>query len=380
MYTRNLLNLDLFITGPVAISKKVQEAALLPNFGHRDSENLKRAKPIAENLLRIAECDLLPENEYIPILFNGSGSVAMEASIRSLVADDETVLTVSVGAFGDLYHKLARTNGKKAELLSFEAGKGIQLDKLEEALFKYSPKVVTITHNETSTGVRNPLEDICKLIEKYNALALIDGVSLLGCAKTHISTTKPAIYCSATQKGLGLPAGFGIAFVHEKAFEKAKSVTNRGYSSDILAQREKALKYQSLTTPNSILLNQMFVALEEIVSTEGIENRFKRHEILRDYTLSWGKSVGLEAFAEKGFESPSLTSFSAPNSMGMSGLKEAKEKMRAKGYLFDVGYGKLNEDLVAAGKSPIFRIGHMAEVSEQALEKYLSTLAEVLFA
>src|SRR3989338_5850004 len=123
--------LILFITGPTYVRKEVKEAALLPEFGHRDSENEKRFEPIFENLKRIWGAG----GDYDIVIIPGSGSNAMETSIRSLVAENETVLNVSVGAFGDLYHEMAMANlkpGMKAVQLKFKPGEAIELNALED--------------------------------------------------------------------------------------------------------------------------------------------------------------------------------------------------------------------------------------------------------
>ncbi|XPV76936.1 MAG: pyridoxal-phosphate-dependent aminotransferase family protein [Desulfovibrio sp.] len=367
--------LDLFITGPVLIRQEVREAGLLPEFGHRDTENEKRFGPIMAHLRTLAGVG----DEWQPIILNGSGSVAMEATIRSLVADDETVLNVSVGAFGDLYHKLAVLNGKKAEQLQFEAGQAINLNVFEDALKKYAPQVVTFTHNETSTGVCNDIVACCELVRKYKALPLVDGVSIFGGADIQLKEAQPTTYATATQKSMGLPAGYGLCFLTDEALDKAKHVTNRGYSSDLVTQMTKAVKNQTLTTPNTTLANQMCMQLDYIVNVEGVDNRFARHLQLQKFTHNWVEAQkGLRLFAPEGFRSPTVTCVQTAQGTTVAELKQLKEDMRARGYLFDPGYGKLNTNLEAAGKPPVFRIGHMADLQQPLLEKYLKELSEAI--
>lgn len=377
MYQNDFAPLELFITGPTYIRDEVKQAALLPEFGHRDTENKKRFAPIMANLKALA--GLSADTDYQVIIYNGSGSTAMESSIRSLVAQDDIVLNVSVGAFGDLYHKMAVVNGKKARQLKFEPGRAMDLEQLEQTLKEVDPQVVTITHNETSTGVVNDIVSACVLIRAHGALPLVDGVSIFGGAPSRISEAKPAMYCTATQKSLGLPAGFGIAFIGPDAVAKVEKVTFRGYSSDILAQLGRASKMQTLTTPNCTLANQMYVQLDSIVNREGIQNRFTRHVQLRDLVHAWvGRLDGFELFAQEGYRSPTLTAVRCPQNMTVSDLKAIKEAMRAKGYLFDSGYGKLNESLAAQGKSLLFRVGHMGDITPEMLEEYLENLQQTL--
>jgi aspartate aminotransferase-like enzyme len=371
MSTQDFADLQLFITGPTFIRPEVREAGLLPEFGHRDSENNKRFKPIMSGLRALAGCG----DDYHVIIFNGSGSNAMEATVRSLVADDECVLNVSVGAFGDLYHKMAVVNGKKAAQLKFAPGSAIDMAKLEAALVEHKPSCVTFTHNETSTGVTNDMQAVCALVRKHGALPLVDGVSIFGGAAIGLTGSGAATYATSTQKSLALPAGFGLLFVSEEAVEKAKKVQNRGFTTDIVGQLGRAQKSQTLTTPNCTLANQMAVQLDYIVNVEGIAKRFARHEQMRGMVAEFVAGLpGFELSAPEGRRSPTLTAVRVPAGMTIDMLKKVKEAMRAKGYLFDPGYGKLNTDLEAKGERLLLRIGHMGDITPDMLAAYLEAL------
>jgi len=366
-------NLTLFITGPTFISDRVKEAGSLPEFGHRDSENARRFDLIFHYLREIADVG----EGYQIALIPGSGSSAMETSIRSLVADDETVLNVSVGAFGDLYHKMAVANGKKAEQLKFPAGNAINLETLEMKLKELQPSVVTFTHNETSTGVTNDIITIGQLVRKYGALPLVDGVSIFGGAPVNMQEADLAAYSTATQKSLALHAGFGMIILSDEAMAKAETVANRGYQTDVLAHMASAGKSQTLSTPNCALVNQLYVQLNHIVNTEGIYKRFERHETMKNLTHDWVDSElpeGFTLFAEEGFRSPTLTAVQVPSLYTLADLKSVKEGMRRQGYLMDPGYGKLNKSLEAEGKPLVLRGGQMGDITPEMLVPYLDTL------
>ncbi len=371
MSIQDFAELQLFITGPTFIRPEIREAGMLPEFGHRDSENNKRFGPIMSGLKQLAGAG---ENWRV-IIFNGSGSNAMEATVRSLVADDETVLNVSVGAFGDLYHKMAVVNGKKAVQLKFAPGEAIDLAKLEAALTEHKPSCVTFTHNETSTGVMNDMKAVCALIRKHGALPLVDGVSIFGGAEIGLDNSGAATYATSTQKSLALPAGFGILFVNAEAIEKAKGVKNKGFATDIVAQLGRAEKSQTLTTPNTTLANQMAVQIDHIVTEEGIANRFARHLKMQGMVHEFvGSLPGFELLAPEGHRSPTVTAVRVPAGMTVAALKKVKEAMRAKGYLFDPGYGKLNTDLEEKGQRVLLRLGHMGDVTPDMLAAYLEAL------
>ena len=373
-------DLELFITGPTYIRPDVRKAGALPEFGHRDAENDKRFVPIMAHLRTLAG---IPDgcDDYEVIIFNGSGSTVLESAIRSLVAADETVLNVSVGAFGDLWHKMAQVNGKKARQYRFGWGQGVDMESLANALEESRPGVVTITHNETSTGVVADIVACCELIRAHGAMPLVDGVSIFGGADVRLMDAKPALYATSTQKALGLPGGFGIAFVHTSAIAKAEKVENRGYASDILAQLGRARKKQTLTTPNTTLANQMCVQLDYIVNVEGVANRFARHLAMRDQLAAWLEGMdGYRFFAPEGHRSPTMTAVEAPAGVNPSRLKTLKEAMRAKGYLFDTGYMKMNDYLERTGRPAVFRIGHMGDLTPAMLGRYLGDLGPELAA
>ncbi len=365
-------SLKLFITGPTYIREQIKDAAKLPEFGHRDAENNLRFKPIMGWLGEVAG----GADDFVPVIYNGSGSTVMESSIRSLVAEGETVLNVSVGAFGDLYHKMAVVNGKKAEQLKFDFGQAIDLNVLEDKLKSVKPEVVTFTHNETSTGVKNDVVAVTALIRQYNAMPLVDGVSIFGGADIALEKAKPAMYATATQKSLALPAGFGIGFISEEAEEKAAQVSNKGHSSDINIQLGRARKFQTVTTPNCTLANMMHTQLDYIVNQEGVANRFVRHEQMRVMVANWVETLpGCELFAPDGYCSPTLTAVLMPQGVSSAQLKKGvKEAMRGKGYLMDPGYGKLNAAMEEQGKRLVIRIGHMGDITPDMLAQYLNDL------
>ena len=373
--------LTLFITGPTFVRDQVKQAALLPDFGHRDTENEIRFRPIFANLRTLWEAG----DDYGIVIIPGSGSNAMETSIRSLAGENETVLAVSTGAFGDLYREMAIANlkpGMKVVPLNFDPGKAIDLNGLEDALKQHKPNVVTLTHNETSTGVANPVAEACRLVRQYGAMPLVDGVSIFGGAPTPIEAIGAAMYSTSTQKGLALPAGFGLAAYSREALEKAKWVTQRGYTTDLVAHAKSADKYQTLTTPDCALVNQLMVQLDYIVNTEGVNARFQRHAQMRDITHRFVEgelsSLGFGLFAEKQYASPTVTCIKVPSYFTQKMLNAVKEELRGHGYLMDPGYEKMNAELGKKGMPLTIRVGHMGDITGDMLKTYLGVLKDSL--
>lgn len=364
--------LKLFIPGPTWIRPQIREAGSYPEFGHRDTQAIEIIASILDNLRHIAE---LPAG-YQAALVNGSGSNAMECAVRSLIAATDRVLCVCVGAFGELFHTLASGLNGQVERLDFKPGAGIDLEVLGRTLAEGHFDVVTLTHNESSTGVATDIIRACQLIREHEALAIVDGVSIFAGAPTGIAQALPAAYVTATQKCLALPPGFGIVFVNEAALAKAQTIKNRVYTLDLLRHVEMARQGQTLTTPNCTLLNQMHVQLDYIVNQEGVQERFARHRQQRDHVRAWvqARPERFSLFAAHADASPSLTSLYVDAHVD---LAQTKLRMREAGYLIDTGYSKLNKRLMAESGQVMMRIPHMGDISHLMLERFLQDLDEV---
>lgn len=364
--------LKLFIPGPTWIRHEIRLAGSAPEFGHRDTQAVEVISTVLANLMQIAE---LPRG-YFPALINGSGSNAMESAVLSLVSDSDRVLCICLGAFGELFYTMMASFATHVDRLDFLPGKGIDLQILEEAMARGHYDLVTLTHNESSTGVISDIVGACNLIRAHGALPIVDGVSLFGGAPSRIAEAQPAVYVTATQKCLALPPGFGIIFANTDALNKAETVRKRTYTLDMLRHIDIAREGQTLTTPNCTLLNQMREQTNYIVYKEGILTRFARHKAMQQITRNWVRSrpERFQLFTDDVDASPALTSLYVNNHID---LVHTKNLMRKAGYLIDTGYAKLNRRLKAESGLTMMRIPHMGDVSSAMLEEFLETLDSV---
>ncbi len=379
-------DLKLFTPGPTYVRRDLMvQAAKMPNFSHRDEQIIVRLKPIYANLRKMAEVD----DSYHIILMPGSVSTAMETSVTSLIGDDDKVLSVSMGSFGDMYHGMTVANRKNSEKLSFEPGQGIDLNVLEDKLKEMErngekPSVVTFTHNETSTGVEVDVVAVSQVIKKYGALPLVDAVSAFGATRTGIQGNV-AMYSTATQKCMGLDAGFGIAIVSEEALERAKYLVEnkKCYPPSILDLTKHAATakgFMTGTTPNCTLINALYLQTDYIVNTEGVQERYARHKALKEMTHDWIDSLGngYQLFADKNVASNSVTALQTPPSMKMQDLNPVKLKLREEKFVMSTGLPPMNKALEAQGKGVIIRIPHMGDMTKDRLSEYLNAMKKYL--
>ncbi|MCK5408847.1 MAG: alanine--glyoxylate aminotransferase family protein, partial [Candidatus Heimdallarchaeota archaeon] len=169
-----------------------------------------------------------------------------------------------------------------------------------------------------------------------------------------------------TQKCFALPPGLAICSISEKAIEKSSLVKNRGYYLDFLTINKKNEVYQTPTTPPIPQIRGLVAQLDYILNTEGLLNRFKRHEQLGDITRSWANNLGLDMFSERGYESNTVSTIK--NNLNLD-IGEVVNSMLERGYRIVNGYGNL--------RNLTFRIGHMGDHTLDDLKELLAAIEEI---
>ena len=290
----------------------------------------------------------------------------MEASIRNLV--DRGVLCCMCGAFSDKWFDVAKRCGKEAAPLQVDWGKHIDPKAIDRQLATGKFDTVTLIHNETSTGVMNPLPEICCTLAKYPDVALVlDTVSSFSAVKIDMDALGIDVMLTGAQKALALPPGFSLFSVSKKAFARAEEIPNRGFYFDFLEFKKQQSECMTPSTARIGHMHALESKLEEIFE-EGLDARFSRHARTNALVHDWVRRTGFEFFAEKGFRSKSLTC--VKNNKEIDVLALAK-KLREKHHLvIDPGYGKIR------GKS--FRLSNMGDETEETVAHLLGCLGDVL--
>lgn len=350
----------LFIPGPVDVRKDVLEKMAMPMIGHRTKEASKLQRDISEKLMK-----LMYTKDQI-ILSTSSGTGLMEGAVRSCTRKKAAIF--SVGAFGNRWHEIAKANGVDADLFESEWGKATTPEMVEEAMATGKYDLVTITHNETSTGLMNPLEEISAVMKKYpDVVFCMDTVSSLGGVKIEVDKWGVDICISSTQKCLGLPAGMAICSISEKAVNAAKEVKNRGFYFDLLNLYDTIKKkdHQYPSTPSISHMFALDYQLDRIME-EGMENRFARHLEMAEFVRTWAKE-NFELFADEKYASNTLTTIKNTRNISVANLNN---KLGERGFMISNGYGDLKEKT--------FRIAHMADTPMEDLKSLLENINDIL--
>jgi aspartate aminotransferase-like enzyme len=350
----------LFIPGPVEVSEKTWAAFSRPMIGHRgeDFKNLYRAiHPGLQTLFGTKQ----------PVFLSTSSAWGvMEASIRNLV--DRGVLCCMCGAFSDKWFDVAKRCGKNAEPLQVDWGKHIDQKAIDKQLSTGKFDTVTLVHNETSTGVMNPLPEICCNLAKYPDVALVlDTVSSFSAVKIDMDALGIDVMLTGAQKALALPPGFSLFSVSEKAFARAERIPNRGFYFDFLEFKKQQAEWMTPSTASIGHMHALESKLEEIFQ-EDLVARFVRHERTNALVHDWVRRTGFEFFAEEGFRSKTLTC--VKNNKGIDVLELARKLREKRHLVIDPGYGKIR------GKT--FRLSNMGDENEETVAHLLSCLDAVL--
>lgn len=350
----------LFIPGPIDVSEDVLAQMANQVISHRGNEASTLQEAITKKLQ-----DLFYTKNNI-LLSTSSGSGLMEGSIRSCTLKRAAVL--SCGSFGDRWYKMGVLNGVPADLFKVELGKAIEPEMVDKVLSTNKYDTVMVTHNETSTGIANPIKEIGEVIKKYDDIVYcVDAVSSAGGMKIEVDQSNIDICLTSVQKALGLPPGMSLCTFSEKAKERAKKVPNRGYYFDLLAIYEyiQNKNYQYPSTPSLSHMFALNFQLEKILK-EGLDNRFKRHEEMANLVRDWAQEH-FQIFTNVNYLSNTLTVIK--NTQGIS-VSNLNKKLQERGFLIANGYGDLKEKT--------FRISHMGDYTVQDVNELLTNINEIL--
>lgn len=352
----------LFIPGPVEVRPDVLAEMAKPMIGHRSKDASIIQRRISDNLRKL----FFTESEIL--LSTTSGSGLMEGAIRSCTLKKAAVF--SVGAFGKRWYQMAISNNVQADIFDVEMGKGITAEMVDNELKTGKYDLVAVTHNETSTGVMNPIEEIGEVVRKYpEVVFIVDAVSSAAGTKIEVDKIGIDVCITSSQKALGLPPGLAVCTFSKKAKERAEKVPNRGFYLDLLSLYKYIQKkdYQYPSTPSIPHMYALDYQLDYILNKEGLDNRFNRHLEMAKVVREWGKKY-FELFPEKD-ELLSNTLTTIKNTRGIS-VADLNKELGKRGFAISNGYGDLKEKT--------FRIAHMADCQMEDIKELLDNIEDIL--
>ncbi len=350
----------LFIPGPVEVAEEVLAAQTQPMLAHRSAafeELFHRAEGNARKVFQTkSRVFILP----------ASGTGFQEATMRNLVRG--RVLVCVNGAFSTRWQQVAQTNGKQVDVLEVDWRKPIPPDMVAEKVKKQKYDLVAIVHNETSTGLLNPVAEVAMAVHANSpdTLVAVDAVSSLGGANLEMDAWGLDVVFTSSQKALALPPGLTLGAVNERAMARAEEVPNRGWYFDFIRLEKHRTANTTPTTPAVSLIYALDLQLKRILE-EGLPQRFERHLRMAQYTRAWATGRGFGLYAPQGYRSPTITTVENLLDVDLSAMISY---LKQRGMVIASGYGSL--------KQSTFRIGNMGEISLDDLDNLLETINEFL--
>lgn len=356
---------NLRIPGPTALPSAVREAGARQMINHRGPEFGALFGRIESRLKGYFGT----QNDII--LLTAAGTGALEAAIVNTLSPSDRVLAVTIGAFGDRFAKIATAYGAEVTKLAVDWGQAAEPALLREALGRdHGYQAILLTHNETSTGVTNPIPELAAVAHELapDALLLVDGISGLGAVPFAQDAWDLDVVVSGSQKSWMAAPGMSFVSVSERAWTAAERARMPRFYFDLAQHRPGIAAGSTPWTPAVAVLFQLDAALE-LMEQEGAEAIFARHAACAAATRAGLTALGFELFADQRYASNTVTAVKVPEGLDWKGLNAELKKRRL---VLAGGQGKL--------QGLIFRVGHLGSVTLDEILGAVGVIEEALVA
>jgi aspartate aminotransferase-like enzyme len=353
---------NLRIPGPTALPPSVREAGGRQMINHRGPE-------FAAMLARITDGTkpfFGTTNDVVVLTCAGSGG--LEAAIVNTLSPGDRVLGVSIGSFGDRFAKIAGIYGADVTKIEVEWGQAADPDRIRDAL-RANPgyRAVLLTHNETSTGVMNPIRELAAAVREASpdSLILVDSVSGLGAVPFEMDAWGVDLVVTGSQKAWMAAPGLAMIAGSERGWAATETAKMPRFYLDMRAHRESAAAGQTPFTPAIAVVFQVDEGLR-LMQLEGKEQVFARHEACAAASRAGLAALGFELFADERVASKTVTAAKLPDGHDWKAFNGA---IKSHGVVLAGGQGKLT------GK--IFRLGHLGSVTVGEIIDAIAVLERV---
>jgi aspartate aminotransferase-like enzyme len=359
-----MAHVKLHIPGPVEVSEKTFKALCSPMIGHRGQGFKDLYAKIQPQLQQLVS------TKQLVYLSTSSAWGVMEGAIRNLVS--KKVLNCMCGAFSDKWFDVSKKCGKQAEALQVNWGSPVRAEAIDKKLATGEFDALTVIHNETSTGVMSPLDEIAALKNKYpDVMFIVDSVSSMTAVPLKFDEMGIDVLLAGTQKAFALPPGTAVFVCSPAALAKSATVRDRGYYFDFVEFQKNAEQSMTPSTPSIPHIYALSSKLDEFFA-EGLDARYARHKKTNQMTRDWARKHGFNLFADAGFESVTLTCVNNGAKPGGRAVDVAKLQKLTKdqGFLIDGGYGKI--------KGTTFRVSNMGDETEATMGQLFAAMDKAM--
>ncbi len=359
-YTGEYPEKTLYLPGPTEVREDVVEEMAQPTFGHRMERMTDLYTTIVEDTRKFLDTD------QQVIVLTASGTEFWESTTLNLVED--RMLVPTNGAFSTRQANVAERLGKTVDRIEYEWGAAVEPADVRETL-ESGPEydAVGMVMNETSTGVRNPVEQVGDLLGDYpETYFVVDAISCLGGDDIDIDAHNVDCIFTSTQKAFAMPPGLAVCTVSDAAYERELEKDSASWYGGF----QRCLDYydrkgQTHSTPAIPLMLAYRKQMKHMLE-EGHAARSKRHREMAAYTREWAREH-FDLYPEPGYESQSVTCVA--NTRGIDVAETVETVSERYDMVFSSGYGELAEES--------FRIGHMGEHTVESVRRLTDAIEDV---
>ncbi|HOK49523.1 MAG TPA: alanine--glyoxylate aminotransferase family protein [Sedimentibacter sp.] len=299
----------------------------------------------------------------------GSGTLAMEMAIANVTKRGDNVLIVSNGFFGDRFIDICTRKGLNADVLAAEWGDVVTPEAVEAKLKEKNYAAMTVTHVDTSTGAKAPIEKIGEIMKKFpDTVYIVDGVAATAGEREYVDDMNIDILFTGSQKAFGVAPGLAILWAGQKALARRKAL---GTIPEYYIDFEKWIpimndpsKYYATPAVNMVWALKESVRL---IKEEGLEERYERHKRVSDAFNDAIEALGLKVLAKKEHRCSTLSCVLYPEGIDDA---EFRKTLSEEGVM--VGGG------LAAYAGKMFRIGHMGNIDDHTVYSVLAAIERTL--
>ena len=353
---------QLRIPGPTPLPERIVRAMNRPMIDHRGPEFAAILAEVTAGAKRVFKT----KNDLL--LLTSSGTGGLESAVANLVSPGDEVVVALCGNFGERFAALAAAYGADLVRLEFEWGQPVDADDLRVVLERHpKARVVLLTHNETSTGLTNPLRELARAARNADRLVVVDGVSSISSIEIETDGWGIDVAVSGSQKGWMAPPGFALVSVSERAWaQQSQSRSPRFYFDwrEAKTWAERGMTPFTPAVPVAFALQEGLRMLEE----EGLTNVYERHARLARATQAGLEAIGFHLYAREGYRSNTVTSALPPPGLDVNALRKLLNDKYA--VVIAGGQGKM------AGK--MVRVGHLGAVAEGDVVQVIWAIEQAL--
>ncbi len=352
--------------GPSTTTDTVKMAQVVPDICPREAEFASMMKGIRSDLVKIVHGD---PNKYTSVLFCGSGTINIDICLNSLLPADSKALIVNNGAYSTRASEVCEYYGLPYIDLKFDVTERPSLEKIEETL-KSNPdiKLVYTTHNETGTGILNPIREIGALAHKYGAIFVVDTTSTYAMVPIDIEKDNIDFCMASAQKGLMAMTGLSFVVGKTSIIEESKNYPKRSYYCNLFLQYDYFEKTGEMHfTPPVQTIYATVQALKEYFE-EGEEAKWARHTRVFEAIHKGLDELGFKDVIKREWQTGLVVSVIYPNDPNW-------DFMKVHDYCYERGFtiypGKIST-------TNTFRLCALGAIDEPDIEAFFKVLKEAL--